>query len=163
MKYAFVQWIFVIAIILSSCNGFNVRSRLFMSTVAPNSLKTIQKGKIWPGNRPPVPNLQLLEQRMDATWGRGKFRTEVWEDDVNPVNFWWDAYAPSEETLEAIELGFDFMDPKGWLEVLFLLLLTVTFLIMALSYRSVESTMKVQSLKLREFQKKDIKPISRYH
>jgi hypothetical protein len=54
---------------------------------------------------------------MDATWGRGKYRTEVWEDDVNPVDFWWKAYEPSQEELEAMDAGFDFNDGKKWLEV----------------------------------------------
>ena len=31
----------------------------------------------WKGDRPPLPNMEFLEQRMDATWGRGKFRDEV--------------------------------------------------------------------------------------
>lgn len=54
---------------------------------------------------------------MDATWGRGKYRTEVWEDDVNPVDFWWEAYEPSVEEAQAAAAGYDFGDPKGWLEV----------------------------------------------
>lgn len=71
----------------------------------------------WPGTRPPVPNVQFWDQRMDATWGRGKFRVEIWEDVVNPVNDWWSAYAPSEEEIEAASAGYDFKDPKGWLAV----------------------------------------------
>jgi hypothetical protein len=58
-----------------------------------------------------------MEQRMDATWGRGKYRTEVWEDDVNPVDFWWKAYEPSREEWEALAAGYDFNDGKKWLEV----------------------------------------------
>jgi hypothetical protein len=54
---------------------------------------------------------------MDAAWGRGKYRTEVWEDDVNPVNDWWAVYAPSEEEIEAAEKGYDFSNPKDWFEV----------------------------------------------
>ena len=30
--------------------------------------------KKWPGDRPPIANPQLLKQKMDASWGRGKFR-----------------------------------------------------------------------------------------
>lgn len=73
-------------------------------------------GKVWPGNRLPVPNPLILDQRMDATWGRGKFRSEVWDDDPNPLNDWWEVYSPSDEVVEAIALGFDFKDPKGWCE-----------------------------------------------
>lgn len=28
----------------------------------------------WPKNRPPVPNALFYKQKMDAAWGRGKFR-----------------------------------------------------------------------------------------
>ena len=31
----------------------------------------------WKGDRPPLPNMEFLDQRMDAAWGRGKFRDEV--------------------------------------------------------------------------------------
>jgi len=71
----------------------------------------------WPGDRPPMTNLELLEQRMDATWGRGKYRTEVWDDDMNPVSDWWTAYAPSEEQIEAAAAGYDFKDSASWLKV----------------------------------------------
>ena len=54
---------------------------------------------------------------MDAAWGRAKYRTEVWEDDVNPSNDWWLAYAPSEEEVSAAEKGFDFKNPQSWFEV----------------------------------------------
>eukprot|EP00607_Mallomonas_marina_P006503 CAMPEP_0182429178 /NCGR_PEP_ID=MMETSP1167-20130531/25573_1 /TAXON_ID=2988 /ORGANISM="Mallomonas Sp, Strain CCMP3275" /LENGTH=142 /DNA_ID=CAMNT_0024612547 /DNA_START=238 /DNA_END=666 /DNA_ORIENTATION=+ len=53
---------------------------------------------------------------MDAAWGRGKFRTEVWDDDANPSNFWWENFAPSKEEIEASQQGYDFADPKGWCE-----------------------------------------------
>ena len=33
----------------------------------------------WKGDRPPLPNMEFLDQRMDAAWGRGKFRDEVSE------------------------------------------------------------------------------------
>lgn len=71
----------------------------------------------WPGNRPPVTNPEFLSQRMDAAWGRGKYRKEVWDDKVNPLNDWWTAYAPTQEEMAAAREGFDFSDPKGWLEV----------------------------------------------
>jgi len=72
----------------------------------------------WPGNRPPVNSPQALEQRMDAVWGRGKFRTEVWEDNPNPLNDWWLNYEPSQEQVEAAEQGFDFQNAKEWCEVI---------------------------------------------
>ena len=66
-----------------------------------------------------MPNLLVGEQRMDATWGRGRFRREIWDDKLNPMNDWWAAYAPSEEEMEASAAGYDFKDPKAWLEVSF--------------------------------------------
>ncbi|RYH00623.1 hypothetical protein EON65_49005 [archaeon] len=71
----------------------------------------------WPGNRPPMPNLGQLEQRMDATWGRGKFREEIWEDKGSPVNEWWVAFTPSEEQLQAAAQGFDFTNVEEWCKV----------------------------------------------
>lgn len=71
----------------------------------------------WNGDRPPLPNMELLTQRMDASWGRGKYRTEVWNDNVNPMNDWWTAYAPSEEQIEACDQGYDFKNPQAWFEV----------------------------------------------
>lgn len=70
--------------------------------------------KYWPGNRPPLPNFERKDQIMDATWGRGKYRTEVWQMDINPKNRWWQKYEPSFEELEAFEAGYDFEDPEGW-------------------------------------------------
>lgn len=70
----------------------------------------------WPGNRPPVNNMNVVAQKMDATWGKAKFRTEIWNDDVNPVNDWWKNYAPSQEEIQAAKEGFDFKDVKGWCE-----------------------------------------------
>jgi hypothetical protein len=49
--------------------------------------------------------MEWLDQQMDSSWGRGKFRTEVWNDDVNPVNRWWEAYGPSDEEVEAAAQG----------------------------------------------------------
>ncbi len=71
----------------------------------------------WPGDRPPVPNMKLLEQKMDASWGRGKYRAEVWEDCANPINDWWLAYTPSPEEVEAAAQGFWFSDVEGWCKV----------------------------------------------
>jgi hypothetical protein len=71
----------------------------------------------WPGNRPPLPKAEFLDQRMDAAWGRGKFREEIWNDKVNPINDWWEAYTPSDEEVEAAAAGFDFKDPEGWFKV----------------------------------------------
>lgn len=71
----------------------------------------------WPGNRPPMPNLDQLEQRIDATWGRGKYREEIWTDQGNPVNEWWMAYSPSEEQLQAAAQGFNFSDVEEWCKV----------------------------------------------
>jgi hypothetical protein len=45
------------------------------------------------------------------------FRSEIWEDKVNPLNNWWEAYAPSEEEVEAASKGFDFTNTKSWCEV----------------------------------------------
>jgi len=70
----------------------------------------------WPGDRPPMPTLARYTQRMDASWGRGKFRKEVWQGKDNPVNFWWLNYAPSKEEVEALAQGYDFADPKAWFE-----------------------------------------------
>lgn len=70
--------------------------------------------KYWPGNRPPLPNFERKDEVMDATWGRGKFRTEVWDMDINPMNKWWQKYEPSFEELDALEAGYDFKDPEGW-------------------------------------------------
>lgn len=70
----------------------------------------------WKGDRPPLPNMEFLDQRMDAAWGRGKYRDEVWNDNVNPLNNWWTAYAPSEEQEEAAAQGYDFTNPQAYFE-----------------------------------------------
>ena len=80
----------------------------------------------WDGKRTPVPAMERLEQAMDASWGRGKFRTEVWAGDVNPCNDWWLAYAPSDEEVDAASKGFDFRNPKAWFEVCTIFLFTLT-------------------------------------
>ena len=68
----------------------------------------------WDGSRPPCPRVPWLDQRMDATWGRGKFRTEVWEGDFNPVNNWWEMFHPSDEEIEAADAGYNFKDPAAY-------------------------------------------------
>lgn len=149
MYWHFLQLLLVL-IAISVSSALISRSRLFM-TSADSTKLSVPKGKVWPGNRPPVPNPLLIEQKMDATWGRGKFRTEVWEDDVNPWNFWWEAYAPSEETLEAMELGFDFTNPKEWLEVitfptfLYLIYFTLVFINKIFNYCNVESRYQLRT------------------
>jgi hypothetical protein len=62
----------------------------------------------------PATNPLFYEQKMDAAWGRGKFRSEIWEDKVNPKNDWWTAYLPSQEEIQASKAGFDFKDPESW-------------------------------------------------
>ena len=49
--------------------------------------------------------MEWINQQMDSSWGRGKFRTEVWVDNVNPINRWWLSYGPSEEEIEAAAQG----------------------------------------------------------
>ena len=68
----------------------------------------------WDGSRPPCPKVEWLDQRMDATWGRGKFRTEVWEGETNPVNNWWEIFQPSDEEIEAANAGYNFVDPEAY-------------------------------------------------
>lgn len=34
----------------------------------------IMSAQKWPGDRPPIINPLLLKQKMDASWGRGKYR-----------------------------------------------------------------------------------------
>ena len=83
----------------------------------PVALNAEVNDEKWDGKRTPVTAMQRLEQAMDASWGRGKFRTEVWEGDVNPINEWWAAYSPSAEEIVAAKQGFNFRDAKGWFEV----------------------------------------------
>lgn len=71
---------------------------------------------MWPGNRPPLPNFRRLDQSMDAAWGRGKYRREIWEDDVNPITDWTVSFEPSEEEIDALfgPKPFWFNDVEGW-------------------------------------------------
>ena len=71
---------------------------------------------VWPGDRPPLPNFRRMAQSMDAAWGRGKFRREIWEDTMNPVTDWKVSFEPSEEEVDAL-FGPDpfwFNDVEGW-------------------------------------------------
>lgn len=98
--------------LVASCTAFvqrfvaSRRNAILMATDA--------KKEQWPGNRPPLPHMELLEQRMDATWGRGRYREEVWVDKGNPSNDWWLAYTPSEEEAEAAAKGYNFTDLDGY-------------------------------------------------
>ena len=42
---------------------------------------------------------------------------QVWNDNVNPLNNWWTAFAPSEEQQEAAAQGYDFKNPQAYFEV----------------------------------------------
>jgi hypothetical protein len=53
---------------------------------------------------------------MNASWGKAKFRTEVWDDDVNPSDDWWRVYAPSEEEIDAALANFSFGEVEQWCE-----------------------------------------------
>jgi hypothetical protein len=99
---------FLSLLLVGLADAFTIFSRA--PTFRPLSMK-------WNGDRPPLPNMEILNQRMDASWGRGKFRTEVWDDNVNPMNDWWTAYAPSDEQIEACAQGYDFKNPQAWFEV----------------------------------------------
>lgn len=99
----------------SSFNRFAFGKFLKMSSHADKP--EIIRGKKWPGNRPPINNPMLDELKMDASWGRGKFRDEIWEDNLCPKNEWWRAYEPTDEEYEAMALGYDFSNPRKWHEV----------------------------------------------
>jgi hypothetical protein len=92
---------------------------LNMETPTPR-VEQVENLNKWPGTRPPVLNMLLLEQRMDASWGARKYRTEITieitPDDVNPMDDWWAKYAPSDEEKEAIMKGYDFKNPKKYFE-----------------------------------------------
>lgn len=72
--------------------------------------------ELWPGDRPPLSQVKLYAEKMDAAWGRGRFRSEVWDDDANPLNNWIKNYEITAEQLEALAQGFDFTNPKSWFE-----------------------------------------------
>lgn len=105
-----MQSIVIFVAIVSAVNAFT-----WSSIRQPSSTALLSNAENkWPGNRPPVPNPLFFDQKMDAAWGRGKFRTEIWEDNVNPLNDWYNAYTPSDEEIQAAHAGFDFSDPEGW-------------------------------------------------
>lgn len=95
--------------------GLNVVSNRIPMSIHAESSDSSEP--VWDGTRTPVTTMERLDQAMDATWGRGKFRTEVWDGDVNPINDWWTAYAPSAEEVSAASMGFNFREPKAWFEV----------------------------------------------
>lgn len=108
----------MLVLVLSSCLvalGYSF-SVLSLGTKAISATKLLAEAEKWPGDRPPLNNMELLSQCMNAQWGRARFRTEIWNDDVNPINDWWTAYAPSDEEVQAAKEGFDFTDVKGWCE-----------------------------------------------
>ena len=96
--------------------GFQKQSKLNVLKATTPPINHDDK-PVWSGERPPLPKPEFMSQKMDASWGRGKYRSEVWDDDVNPVNFWWTAYAPSEEEVAAAAAGYDFKNPKEWFDV----------------------------------------------
>lgn len=102
---------------MNSFNRFAFANTLKMTSTSHSEKPAIVKGKTWPGTRPPVSNPMLEDLKMDASWGRGKFRDEIWEDQLSPLNEWWRAYEPSDEEYEAIALGYDFTNAKQWFEV----------------------------------------------
>lgn len=109
MKPMFVA---LMVVVMTMCVTAFRPNRAMGISRSTSSSKSLQMA--WDGKRPPVANMQWLDQRMDATWGRGKYRNEVWDGDVNPVNDWWEIYAPSDEEIEAADMGYNFADPKAY-------------------------------------------------
>jgi hypothetical protein len=117
-SYIYMRGLFctIVAFFCSTCgvdSFMGVQSGVRMG-LGVQGRSVAMAGEKWPGDRPPVPVAQFLTQFMDASWGRGKFRTEVWEDDVNPADNWWEVYAPSVEEQEAANAGFSFADVESW-------------------------------------------------
>ena len=100
----------LLAVVSSSTLAFTLQR----SPSSSMALFASDSEKKWPGDRLPVPNPLFLDQKMDAAWGRGKYRTEIWDDNVNPLNDWYNAYTFSQEEIDAIRAGFDFNDAEGW-------------------------------------------------
>ena len=113
--FLFIAFLVDIAFSFKSFSSSAISSGRSLTSL--NAEEGHKKLSSWDGTRPPITRMERLEQSMDATWGRGKFRTEVWAGDVNPMNDWWMAYAPSPEEVDAAAQGFNFKDPKAWLEV----------------------------------------------
>ena len=98
-------------------NGIVRHARVASTVAVVNDPTDSSDWPAWPGDRTPMSNLARYIEKMDAAWGRGKYRSEVWLDDVNPKNSWHLNYAPSKEEREASQQGYDFQDPKSWFEV----------------------------------------------
>jgi hypothetical protein len=111
-----VAFLVDIAVSFRSFSATKVVSSKFSTVLRAEDEK--DHASSWDGKHTPVTRMERLEQSMDASWGRGKFRTEVWAGDVNPMNDWWMAYAPSKEEVAASAKGFNFKDPKAWFEVM---------------------------------------------
>ena len=94
-----------------------ISSRTTIGMSSTEGQPEVVRGKKWPGDRPPCSNPRQEGLRMDATWGRGKLRDEIWEDKLSPNGEWWRAYSPTDEEIEAMELGYDFAEPRKWHEV----------------------------------------------
>ena len=80
----------------------------------------ISPEQAWDGTRPPIPNLRRFEDesKMEATYGRGKFREEVWNSVINPKNEWWRQYEPSIEEAAAMMQGYyNYEKREDWFEV----------------------------------------------
>ena len=107
---AAMRWFLAVILLLQT----QVIEAFVFQTAAVVRRATTSLQMKWDPTRPPMTNMKRLEQRMDATWGRGKFRTEVWEGNVNPMNFWWEAYYFSDEEREALLAGYDMSDPAEW-------------------------------------------------
>ena len=57
------------------CHAFTFGTRVVGRVISQRNNHQISME--WKGDRPPLPNMEFLDQRMDAAWGRGKFRDEV--------------------------------------------------------------------------------------
>lgn len=82
--------------------------------------RAVHPSKVWNGTRPPLPNFQRMQDpsKMDATYGRGKFRSEVWDLVINPKNQWWKSYEPSlEESAANLQHYYDYPSPEAFFTV----------------------------------------------
>ena len=106
----------LIVLFITKINAFLRINKFHVNNCYSSSFSNLNMK--WDGNakRPPLPVPNFLDQSMDAAWGRGKMRTEVWEDDVNPMDNWWEIYSPSQEEMDAVEDGFDFSNVENWCE-----------------------------------------------
>ena len=94
----------------------NLQEFLESPAFATDRTQMRKRPAVWPGNRPPLPNFRRMTQSMDAAWGRGKYRQEIWEDNVNPVVDWKVGFEPSAEEMDALfgPEPFWFNDVEGW-------------------------------------------------